>query len=182
VIASDIIQAEVALCRRVLVLAHRREIITQTSRKLHDQGIENGIIAAGFMPHPLEAVQVASIQTLDRRAIRTGTVDLPPADLLVIDEAQHCPASTYRKIIDAYPDAELLGLTATPCRGDGRGLGGIFETIVECPQVAQLIECGYLVKTRVYAPVDADLKGVRTVLGESRQGRPRAIRVELADG
>jgi superfamily II DNA or RNA helicase len=60
----------------------------------------------------------------------------------------------------------LLGLTATPCRGDGRGLGGIFETIVECPQVAQLIERGYLVKTRVYAPVDPDLKGVRTVAGD----------------
>ena len=44
------------------------------------------------------------------------------------------------KIIDAYPDAILLGLTATPCRGDGRGLGGIFEVIIECPQVAELIE------------------------------------------
>ena len=67
-------------------------------------------------------------------------MELPQADLLVIDEAHHCPAGTYRKIIDAYPDAILLGLTATPCRGDGRGLGGIFETIIECPQVAQLIE------------------------------------------
>ena len=67
-------------------------------------------------------------------------MELPTADLLVIDEAHHTPASTYRKIIDAYPDAILLGLTATPCRGDGRGLGGIFETIIECPQVAELIE------------------------------------------
>ena len=58
------------------------------------------------------------------------------------------PAATYQKIIDAYPDAMLLGLTATPCRGDGRGLGGIFETMIECPQVAELIEQGYLVKTR----------------------------------
>ena len=53
-------------------------------------------------------------------------MDLPPADLLVVDEAHHTPAETYRKIIDAYPDAVLLGLTATPVRGDGRGLGGIF--------------------------------------------------------
>jgi DNA repair protein RadD len=51
-------------------------------------------------------------------------------DLLVIDECHHCPATTYRKIIDSYPDAILIGLTATPCRGDGRGLGGIFDTIV----------------------------------------------------
>ena len=54
-----------------------------------------------------------------------------------------------------------MGLTATPCRGDGRGLGGIFETIIECPQVAALIEQGFLVKTRVYAPVNPDLTGVR---------------------
>ena len=54
-------------------------------------------------------------------------MDLPPADLLIIDECHHAPAETYQQIIDAYPDAILLGLTATPCRGDGRGLGGIFE-------------------------------------------------------
>ena len=93
-------------------------------------------------------------------------MELPPADLLVIDEAHHCPAATYQKIIDAYPDAMLLGLTATPCRGDGRGLGGIFETIIECPQVAELIEQGYLVRTRIYAPVNPDLRGVRTVAGD----------------
>ena len=61
---------------------------------------------------------------------------LPAADLLIIDEAHHCPANTYRKIIDGYPEAVLARFTATPCRGDGRGLGGIFDVIVECPQVA----------------------------------------------
>ena len=76
------------------------------------------------------------------------------------------PANTYRKIIDAYPDATLLGLTATPCRGDGRGLGGIFDTLIECPQVAALIDQQYLVPTRVYAPVDPDLSGVRTQAGD----------------
>jgi DNA repair protein RadD len=86
--------------------------------------------------------------------------------LLVVDEAHHCPAQTYCKIIAAYSAAVLLGLTATPCRGDGRGLGGIFDTIVECPQVADLIAQGYLVKTRVFAPVDPDLSGVRTVAGD----------------
>ena len=103
-------------------------------------------------------MQVASIQTLWVRSQHTGKMDLPPADLLVIDEAHHAPAKTYRKIIDAYPDAMLLGLTATPCRGDGRGLGGIFETMIECPQVAALIEQQYLVPTRCYAPVDPDLE------------------------
>src|SRR4029077_16560698 len=116
----------------VLVLAHRREIIGQTSCKLYAAGIAHGIIQAGFPARPLERVQVASIQTLWARAMHRQSMDLPPAHLLVIDEAHHCPAETYCKIIAAYSAAVLLGLTATPCRGDGRGLGGIFDTIVEC--------------------------------------------------
>jgi DNA repair protein RadD len=166
ILAAAIIRQAVDSCRDVLVLAHRREIIAQTSQKLHAHGIAHGIIQAGFMPRPLERVQVASIQTLSVRAMRSTRMDLPPAGLLIIDEAHRCPANSYREIIDAYPDAILLGLTATPCRGDGRGLGGIFETIIECPQVAELIEQGYLVKTRVYAPVNPNLSGVETRQGD----------------
>jgi DNA repair protein RadD len=163
VIAAEIIRSFVAQPKSVLTLTHRREIILHTSDKLRDLDIPHGIIMAGTQPRALERVQVAAIQTLHRRAIHAETMPLPPADLLIIDEAHHCPVATYRKIIEAYPNAILLGLTATPCRGDGRGLGGIFDTIIECPQVAPLIDQGYLVKTRVYAPVDPDLKGVRTV-------------------
>jgi len=166
VIGAEIIRRRAAKRRPVLVLAHRREIIAQTSAKLRAAGIRHGIIQAGTSPRPLDSVQVASIQTLHARAVRCEKMELPPADLLVIDECHHCPAETYRKIIEAYPDAILLGLTATPCRGDGRGLGGIFETLIEAPQIAKLIEGGYLVKTRVYAPVDPDLRGVETRNGD----------------
>ena len=172
VIGAEIIKQAVTAFQDVLVLAHRRQIITQTSKKLHDHGIAHGIIQAGL--HKLarpERVQVASIQTLHARAVRSDRMKLPPADLLVIDEAHHCPAVTYRKIIDAYPNAILLGLTATPCRGDGRGLGGIFQTIVECPQVAELIAQKFLVRTRVYAPATPDLKGVRIVAGDYNEGQ-----------
>jgi DNA repair protein RadD len=182
IIGAEIIREKASARKPVLVLAHRREIITQTSEKLHNLGIVHGIIQAGFPARPLEDVQVASIQTLHRRAIRAEMMDLPPADLLVIDEAHHCPANTYSKIIASYPEAILLGLTATPCRGDGRGLGGIFETIIECPQVAPLIEQGFLVKTRVYAPVNPDLTGVRIQAGDyvetqlaDRMDRPKLI-------
>jgi DNA repair protein RadD len=144
VIAAAIIKALAARRSGVLVLAHRREIIAQTSQKLHAHGVPHGIIQAGITPRPLEDVQVASIQTLWTRAMHTGRMDLPPAELLVIDECHHAPATTYKKIIEAYPNAILLGLTATPCRGDGRGLGGIFDTIIECPQVADLISRGTL--------------------------------------
>jgi superfamily II DNA or RNA helicase len=182
VVGSAIIKSVTERRRGVLVVAHRREIIQQTSDKLHDNGVPHGIILAGVEPRPLEFVQVASIQTLWSRAVQRESMELPKADLLVLDEAHHCPARTYQKIVRAYPDAIVLGLTATPCRGDGRGLGGIFETIIECPQVAELIEQGYLVRTRVYAPVNPDLRGVRTVAGDyvedqlaARMDRPKLI-------
>lgn len=156
IIASSIIEAAQYKGERVLVLAHTREIIKQTSEKLFDYGIEHGIIQAGYATKPGEMVQVASVQTLWVRAMRNERMELPPAGLLIVDEAHHTPANTYRKIIDAYPQATLIGLTATPCRGDGRGLGCIFDIIIECPQVAELILQKYLVRTRVFAPVDPD--------------------------
>jgi superfamily II DNA or RNA helicase len=166
VIASAIIKLFIERRRGVLVVAHRREIIKQTSDKLHANGVPHGIIMAGEQDRPLEFVQVASIQTLWVRGVQRESMELPKAELLVIDEAHHCPANTYSKIIETYPDAIVLGLTATPCRGDGRGLGNIFEVIIECPQVAELIEQGYLVKTKVYAPVMPDLKGVKVQAGD----------------
>src|SRR5262245_37558518 len=108
----------------------------------------------------------ASVQTLWVRAMRSEAMRLPPADLLIVDECHHATATTWRKIIEAYPDAVLIGLTATPCRGDGRGLGGIFNCLIEAPQIPDLIELGYLVKTRVYAPIKPNLCGVRIRRGD----------------
>lgn len=166
IICAAIIKNAVAAGQSVLVLAHTREIIKQTSQKLFDNDIDHGVIQAGFATRPDEPVQIASVQTLWSRAVRTDKMALPPADLLIIDECHHCPARTYRKIVDAYPQAVLIGLTATPCRGDGRGLGRIFDTIVECPQVAELIAQKFLVKTRVFAPSDPDLSGIATRTGD----------------
>ena len=166
VVAAEIIQATVGNNKPVLVLAHRREIIQQTSLKLSGYGVEHGIIQAGLVADPGQHVQIASVQTLWTRAMRLDRMPLPAANVLIVDEAHHAPAETYRKIIAEYPNAVLIGMTATPCRGDGRGLGGIFEVIVETPQVAALIDQGYLVGTRVYAPVNPDLKGVRVRQGD----------------
>jgi DNA repair protein RadD len=164
IVGAKIIKDAVAECKRVLVLSHTREIIKQTSFKLFAYDIDHGIIQAVANPeHPL---QVASIQTLWSRGMRRNTMPMPATNLLIIDECHHCPAETYRKIIAEYPNAVLIGLTATPCRGDGRGLGGIFNQIVECPQVAELIDQGFLVGTRVFAPVDPDLHGVQTRVGD----------------
>jgi DNA repair protein RadD len=111
-------------------------------------------------------VQVASIQTLYVRAIRGTKIELPQADLIVVDECHHATAMMWRKVVAPYPNAILLGMTATPCRGDGRGLGGIFEALIECPQVQALIDQSYLVGTRVYAPALPDLRGVKVQAGD----------------
>jgi DNA repair protein RadD len=121
---------------------------------------------SGVDPRPMEAVQVASIDTLHVRGVRSNAMDLPLADLLIFDEAHRARGRTREHLINLYPEAVLLGMTATPCRGDGRGLGNLFDVMIEAPQIAELIVGSYLVKSRVYAPVDPDLKGVRTEKGD----------------
>jgi DNA repair protein RadD len=170
IVGCEIIQNFTQRYRPVIVLAHRKEIITQTSKKLLASDIRHGIIKAGFSPRPMERVQIASVQTLWVRAMRSEAMRLPPTDLLIVDECHHATATTWRKIIEAYPDAVLIGLTATPCRGDGRGLGGIFSCLIEAPQIPDLIELGFLVKTRVYAPIRPNLFGVRIRRGDYVEG------------
>src|SRR5215469_364773 len=123
IIAATLMADAVASGKDVLFVDHRRELTQQTSQKLYDIGVDHGIVQAGFPSRPGEKVQVCSVQTLHARAVRSRRMSLPRADLLIIDEAHHVVAPTYMRLIEAYPDAVILGLTATPCRGDGRGLG-----------------------------------------------------------
>ena len=166
VIAAAIIAKAAAASRKALVIAHRREIVGQTHAKLYAVGIDAGIIQAGWPHRPFEPVQVASIQTLHARAIRSSRMEMPPADILFIDEGHHARAATYQATIDAYPNAIIIGLTATPCRRDGLGLGNIFNALVETPQVAALVDLKFLVPSRVFAPSTPDLTGVRTERGD----------------
>jgi DNA repair protein RadD len=167
VIASELIRRYVVNHRTVLFLAHRREIIQQTFDKLTRNGVRHGIIMAGVDPRPMEAVQVASIDTLLVRGVRSDAMKLPPADLVIFDEAHRARGRPREHLIGLYPDAVLLGMTATPVRNDGRGLGNMFDTMVECPQIPDLIKLGYLVGIKVYAPVDTSItKGIRTQTGD----------------
>ena len=84
--------------QQLLVLAHTREIIKQTSEKLFANDIEHGIIEAGFATRPDAAVQVASVQTLWARAMRTRRMELPAADLLIIDEAHIAPPTPIARL------------------------------------------------------------------------------------
>jgi len=147
--------------RRVTILVHRRELIAQASRKLDQAGVTHGIIAAGT-PATNAPIQVASVQTLVRRLEET-----PSPDLIIIDEAHHAAAGSWGKILDHWPDALRLGVTATPARLDGRGLRDNFDLIVHGPTVSDLTAAGYLAPSKLYAPPQvADLSAIPTRAGD----------------
>ena len=144
--AADIIARAVRRSRRVVFAAHLDALIDDTSDRLTRAGIEHGIVQADRPTNPRAPVQVCSLATLHRRGER------PPADLVVVDECHRAMAATVREVLDAYPRARLLGLTATPERGDGAPLGDVFEALVCGPTVAELTHAGLLVPAVVYSP------------------------------
>jgi superfamily II DNA or RNA helicase len=88
-------------------------------------------------------------------------------DFLVIDEAHHSTSPSYRKVIDAWPDCRVLGVTATPSRLDGRGLGEVFEKLVTGPSIQELIDDGFLTSAVSYgSEMVANMANVRTTAGD----------------
>ncbi|MBR6046815.1 MAG: DEAD/DEAH box helicase family protein, partial [Bacteroidaceae bacterium] len=120
----------------VLIVAHRIELIEQISRTLDRFGIEHGLIVSGKPADETKPVQVASIQTLSRRIPETskGNSDFLlftfHFSLVIIDEAHHALAKTYKMLWDRWPQARFLGLTATPCRMNHAGFTDLFDTIL----------------------------------------------------
>ena len=157
--AADLIEGAAAKGTPTLFVAHSKELIGQASTRLTQFGLPHGIIKSGVPATPGALVQVASIQTLVRR-------EAPPAGLIVFDEAHRALAAQYEKIRENYPNAVIIGLTATPIRLDGRGLGDVFEELVECAKVEDLVSRGVLMRPRVFAPSTPDLKGVGTSKGD----------------
>lgn len=161
VIFAHIAAASLARGKRVWVLVHRAEILTQTSRALAGLGVPHGRIASGSR-HSRDSVQIASVQTLARRLEK-----VQPPDLVIIDEAHHATAGQWRAILSAFPQAKLLGVTATPSRMDGQGLGvsagGFFDDLILGPSTAELTAAGYLCPADIYAPSTPDLSSVRRI-------------------
>lgn len=146
-----------------LWLAHRKELIDQAAHRLEAHNLPVGIIMAGYAPLPLAQVQVASVQTLVRR-------EKPHAQLIVIDEAHHATAKTYGDILDCYPNAARVGLTATPFRLDGRGLGDLFGELVVAATTKELCELGVLHAPKVWCSKSPDLRGVKVIAGDYQLG------------
>jgi superfamily II DNA or RNA helicase len=154
----------------VWIVEPSRVLLAQVSGKLHEWGIDHGVVASGFAPRPNALVQVATVQTLVKRLGK-----LPPPKLMIWDEAHHGVSASYVALAQALADTRILGVTASPLRLDGAGLGkghgGCFERLVEAPSVAELTDMGFLVPARVFAPpTDIDLSGVKTRMGDYAVG------------
>jgi len=165
VMFSSMAESAAARGKRVVVIAHRKELIDQTHAKLEAFGVRAGVVMASdprfddYLP-----VQVCSIQTLARRMDR-----LPPADLVIYDECHHAVSETSKKVLEAYSSAVLLGATATPWRTDKRGLADLFDDVVVAATPAELIARGALVPYDPFAYDAPDLHDVGLVAGEFNQ-------------
>ena len=143
------------------IVVHRDTLLRQASQKIREIGVPYGIIAAGYTPGPRETVQIASAQSLVRR------LDRHAFDFLIFDEAHLSCAPTWKRIIAHYPKAHVLGFTATPVLGNGRGLDQVYRKLVLGPTISSLIADGFLVSPRTYGPVrKVDLSDVRTRAGD----------------
>lgn len=148
-VGGEFVLSAVARGRRVLWLAHRRELVEQAYMRLRADGLEDISVIAATARHLHRAgaaVQVASLQTLTARG------DLPEADLVIFDEAHHYVAADWHEFATHYAPAARLGLTATPQRSDGTPLGNLFDRLVVGATIQELQGEGFLVPCDVIAP------------------------------
>ena len=157
----------------ILFLVHRKELLKQTIRTMEKFGLGDslGIIAAGWPGTPWAPIQIASVQTFVRRM--DGLEWVKPK-VLYVDEAHHIAANQWKRITAAYPKAYLIGMTATPTRLDEIGLGNFFDTLVQGPQMSELIP-DYLCDIATYSvPPGFELSTKRDYtqqrLGEAQTG------------
>ena len=161
VIFSEITKLAKLKGANVLILVHRKELIDQAGDKLSKADVKYGVIAAGHKESK-NNVQVASVQTLINRLNNPEQFDL-----IIIDEAHHSVANSWRKIFNFYKKALKLGVTATPMRMTGAGLGEIFDNLIVGSTIPELVEQKYLADHEVYAPPNKlNLDKIKTIRGD----------------
>jgi len=168
VVFSKIIEDQVREGKRVLVLAHRSELLDQASDKLKTatglgtalEKAENTSIGSWYR------VVVGSVQTMQREKRLN---QFPPDwfDVIVVDEAHHAISDGYQKVLNHFKDSEVLGVTATPDRGDMKNLGSYFDSLAYEYSLVQAIKDGYLSKIKALTiPIDLDLSSVSMSAGD----------------
>ena len=149
---------------RVLVLAHRVEILEQIEAALKLAGVKYDVIAPG-RPETDDPVQIASVAALAHAHRLRRWRDW--FDFIVVDECHHAVAGSWARVLASQPRAAILGVTATPERLDGKGLGEIFDDMVVGPSTAELIKAEWLSPFVAFEPVKApDLNGAKIRAGD----------------
>ena len=128
--------------KKVLFLVHRGELLDQTIATFDKFGIQR------------DTIDIAMVQ---KTANQFKKGDIPAYDLIIFDEAHHSTSKTWRTIIDSQPQAKIVGLTATPCRLDGKPLGDIYEHLIVGISANSLINRGFLSEYEYFAPTVTDL-------------------------
>lgn len=168
IVFSKIIEDRVRLGERVLVLAHRSELLEQASDKLKTatglgtalEKAESTSIGSWFR------VVVGSVQTLQREKRLS---QFPPDyfDTIVIDEAHHAISDGYQRVLQHFEDANVLGVTATPDRTDKQNLGKYFDSLAYEYSLIDAIKSGYLSKiTALTVPLTLDISKVSMSAGD----------------
>lgn len=130
--------------KTVWFLVHRTELLSQTIATFERFGI------------PTDKIIIGMVGTVANKINK-----YPTPDFIVFDECHFSAAATWQKIISAYPKAFITGLTATPCRLDGKPLGAIYTDLLVGITAQQLIDMGYLSKYKYYAPCVSDMSTVK---------------------
>lgn len=143
----------------IIFLVHGNSLVMDMHERLTRLGIPHGVLVGGKRRERHHSVQIASIDTVMR-------MEYPPhADLVIIDEAHMAVSPNWLKTIKRFASARKIGMTATPCRMDGKGLGresgGLFDTMILGPSVIEMIEQGYLVRSRVLEAPTAGAAGLK---------------------
>lgn len=153
---------------RVLILAHRGELLDQAADKLmKTTGLGCALEKAeSTCQGSWFRVVVGSVQTL----MRQKRLDQFPEDFfdtIIIDEAHHCISDSYQKVLKHFPDAQILGVTATPDRGDMQNLGQFFESLAYEYTLPKAIKEGYLTPIKALTiPLKIDMSSVSVQAGD----------------
>lgn len=154
--------------KRVLIMAHRGELLDQAADKIMQatglgsavEKAEESCLGSWYR------IVVGSVQSLTRPQ-RLAKFKPDYFDTIIIDEAHHCLSDSYQRVLEHFPDAEVLGVTATPDRGDMRNLGQYFESLAYEYTLPQAIKSGYLVPIKAMTiPLQLDLTGVGIQSGD----------------
>lgn len=167
VMFSYMASAAAAKGLNVLILAHREELLFQISETLGEFKCDHSFIMPGVIIDQRQKVQVGSVFTVINNI---GKFKNP--DLIIIDEAHHfASGNTWSKVIANFPGVRIVGVTATPCRLDGKPLNDCFESLVLGPSVADLIKEGALSDYVAFTPDLVTVDELKITAGDYNKGQ-----------